>query len=96
MVPMAGDSAELAGGDGADGVAGAGGEQIDADLGQSGAIDFGKFDFEQNFVGADGAEGENVDDVLRVSGGQGAGMFGDVFGGDVAGENDGGTRRASH
>ena len=89
----AGDSAELAGAQGAEGVAGSGGKEVEADLGQSGAVDLREFDFKKNFFGADGAEGQHVDDVLGIGGSERAGVLGNLFGSDVTGKNDGGTRR---
>ncbi len=70
-------------------IAGTGGENVSAELGQSGAVDFGEFYLQQNFLSADGAEGEDIDDVFRVGGGELSGALGNVFGGDMAGENDG-------
>ena len=62
-------------------------------LGQRRAIHFRKLDFQQNFLRADRTEGQHVDNILGVCRGQQARMFGDVFGGYVAGENDRGARR---
>ena len=46
----------------------AGGENVETELGNRGAVHFGKFDFEQDLIGSDGTEGENVDDVLGIGG----------------------------
>ena len=87
------EAAELAGGDGSDRIAGAGGEEVDAQLGERGAVHFGELHFQQNFLRADRTEGKHVDNILGIGGGQFSGALGDVFGGNVAGENDGGARR---
>jgi hypothetical protein len=63
-------------------------KQIDAELGHGRAIHFGKLDFEQDFLGADRAEGQHVHHILGIGRGQRARMLGDVFGGDVTGENN--------
>jgi len=60
-------------------------------LGESGAVDFRELYFQENFLSTDGAEGEDVDDVLGIGGSQLSGAFSNIFGGDVAGEDDGGA-----
>src|SRR5208282_662027 len=68
--PYAGDSAELAGGGGADGVSGAGRKQVEARLGEGGAVHFSKLDFEKHFFRPDGAEGQHVHYILGIRRGE--------------------------
>src|SRR5208283_4635704 len=90
---QAGDATELAGGDVPDCISRAGREHVDTELSDGRAIDFGELDFEQDLLGADGAKGQDVDDILGVGRGKQARVLGNIFGGDVAGENDGVSRR---
>ena len=62
-------------------------------MGQSGAIDFSELHFQQDFLRADRTEGEHVDNILGIGRGQRSGVFGDVLGGYVTGENNRGARR---
>ena len=71
---------------------GAGRNEIDSQLRQGGAVHFGEFYLQQNFLGADRPEGKHVHDPRRIGAGQFSGALGDVFGGNMAGEHDGGAR----
>ena len=71
----------------------AGGNEIDAHLGQGGAVDFRELHLQQHFLRSDRAEGKHVHDFRRIGAGQFSGALGDIFGGNVSGKNDRGARR---
>jgi hypothetical protein len=62
-----------------------------AKLREGGTVDFSELYFQQDFLSSDGAEGEHVDHVLGIRRSQFSSALGNILGGDVAGENDGGT-----
>ena len=67
-------------------------KKLTPSLGHGGAVDLGELHFQQDFLRAHGAEGEHVDNILRIRGSQFSGALGDVLGSNVAGENNGGAR----
>ena len=67
---------------------GAVGDEVHAQLREGGAIDFRKLHLQQNFLGADRTESEDVDDFWRIGAGEFSGTLGDILGGNVSGEND--------
>ncbi len=69
------------------------GNEVHSHLSQGGAVDFRELDLQQNFLGADRAEGQHVHYFRRISAGQFSGALGYVFGGNVPGEHDRGARR---
>ena len=85
-------AAVLPGGDGADGVRCPRGNEVDSHLGQRRTVNFGELHLQQNFLRTDRSEGQYVHDFRRVGAGQFSGALGDVFCGNVSGENDGGAR----
>src|SRR5579859_2035804 len=85
-------AAKLSSGDGAKSVRCARGNEVNAQLGEGGAIDFRELDFQQNFLCADRTEGQHVDDFRRVGSGQIAGALSDIFRSYVTGEDNGSAR----
>ena len=74
-------------------IRGSGGNEVDAELGQGGAVHFREFHLQQDFLGADWPEGKHIHYSGRIGAGQFSGALGDIFGGNVSGENHGGSRR---
>ena len=89
------ERAELSGLAERDGVAQARGKKIDSELGDGRAVDFRELHFEQHFLRPYRAEGQDIDHIFGVSLGDHAGALGNIFGGDVSGEHDGGARRGN-
>ena len=89
---LRGETAILARGHSANGIARSGGEEVRTQLKQTSAIDFGELYFQQNFLSAHRPESKHVDHVLGISGGQFSRTLGHIFGGHMAGEHDGCAR----
>ena len=84
---------ELPGLAGCDRVAESGHEQIDAQLGDGGAVYFRELHFKQHFLRPYRAEGQHIDHILGIGLGDHSGTLGNIFGGDMARKHDGGARR---
>ena len=69
--------------------AGSGSEKVDSQLLDGGAVDLGKLHFEQHLLRPHRAEGQNVHHIFGVGEGDITRPLEDVFGRDMAGEDDG-------
>ena len=72
----------------------ASGDEVHSQLREGAAIHFGKLHLQQYLLRADRAEGRYIDDFWRIGASEFSRTFGDIFGGDMAGQNDRGARRS--
>jgi hypothetical protein len=61
-------------------------------LSEGGAVHFGELHLQQNLLRAHRPEGKHVDYFGRVGGSEFSGALGNIFGGHMSGENNGGAR----